>query len=174
MTLILRSHHYRYWPGIIEKITDVLVIVMLSILSIDIRLSVSDYRYRNIGIGLMSKYRISVSDWKLNIGPTLLHWLPVDKRIIYKVLLITYKCLNGLAPEYLSDLLTLKPSRGLRSDNQNLLVEPMANMVTYGDHAYSVAGPRLWKTLPPHIRMSPDLSSFKSDIKTFLFRQAYE
>ena len=27
-----------------------------------------------------------------------LHWLPVEQRIVYKILLLTYKALNGLAP----------------------------------------------------------------------------
>ena len=33
-----------------------------------------------------------------------LHWLPVEQRIIFKILLFTFKALNGLAPPYLSDL----------------------------------------------------------------------
>ena len=41
-----------------------------------------------------------------HIAPALksLHWLPVEKRILYKVLLI-YKCLNNKGPAYLQDLL---------------------------------------------------------------------
>ena len=43
-----------------------------------------------------------------HITPVLkeLHWLPVDRRIEYKMLLYTsmYKALNGLAPEYLCNM----------------------------------------------------------------------
>ena len=35
-----------------------------------------------------------------------LHWLPVHHRIVYKLLLITYKALNGQAPQYLRNLIT--------------------------------------------------------------------
>ena len=35
-----------------------------------------------------------------------LHWLPVHYRIHFKVLLLTYKTLNGQSPSYLSDLIT--------------------------------------------------------------------
>ena len=35
------------------------------------------------------------------------HWLPVLYRIQYKILLLTYKALNGLAPTYISDMLHL-------------------------------------------------------------------
>ncbi len=34
-----------------------------------------------------------------------LHWLPIKHRIDFKIVLITYKALNGLAPQYLSELL---------------------------------------------------------------------
>eukprot|EP00918_Siedleckia_nematoides_P064388 GHVU01140014.1.p1 GENE.GHVU01140014.1~~GHVU01140014.1.p1 ORF type:complete len:117 (-),score=6.33 GHVU01140014.1:616-966(-) len=37
-----------------------------------------------------------------------LHWLPLEQRINYKVLVLTYKCLNGLAPSYLSQLLLVQ------------------------------------------------------------------
>ena len=48
-----------------------------------------------------------------------LHWLPISYRIDYKIGLLVFKCLNGLAPSYLSDLIQLYvPSRNLRSANQ--------------------------------------------------------
>ena len=34
-----------------------------------------------------------------------LHWPPLNYRIHFKILLLVYKCLNGLAPMYLSELL---------------------------------------------------------------------
>ncbi len=41
-----------------------------------------------------------------HISPVLstLHWLPTKQYIDFKILLITYKALNGLAPQYLSEL----------------------------------------------------------------------
>ena len=37
-----------------------------------------------------------------------LHWLPIEERIDYKILTLTYRCLNGGAPSYLSEILQLK------------------------------------------------------------------
>ena len=37
--------------------------------------------------------------------PKMLHWLPIKFRIQFKNLLLVYKCLNGQAPSYLSELL---------------------------------------------------------------------
>ena len=102
-----------------------------------------------------------------------LHWLPIKYRIMFKILLLTYKSLNGLAPSYLCKLLVKKPNRGLRSDCGNLLVIPKTKLVSYGDRSFSYAAPRLWNSLPVHIRHSQNLSTFKTSLKTHLFRLAY-
>ncbi len=62
-----------------------------------------------------------------------LHWLPIKYRISYKILLLTYKALNGLAPAYLTSLLShYNPSRSLRSQNSGLLVVPRIAKSTKG------------------------------------------
>jgi len=35
---------------------------------------------------------------------TTLHWLPVHKRVMFKTVMLMWKCLNGTAPSYLSEL----------------------------------------------------------------------
>ena len=53
-----------------------------------------------------------------HISPVLreLHWLPMEHRISYKILLLTYKALNGHAPQYLAALISkYVPPRPLRS-----------------------------------------------------------
>ena len=44
-----------------------------------------------------------------HITPVLiqLHWLPVHFRILFKVLLLVYEALNGMAPLYITELLIL-------------------------------------------------------------------
>ncbi|XP_037548511.1 uncharacterized protein LOC119425058 [Nematolebias whitei] len=110
-----------------------------------------------------------------HITPVLesLHWLPVRFRINFKVLLFVFKCLHGLAPQYLSDLLQLyTPSRSLRSADQLLLVVPRSNRRLRGDRAFSVAAPKLWNELPLHVRQAGSLPVFKSSLKTHLFSLA--
>ena len=104
-----------------------------------------------------------------------LHWLPVEKRIVFKILLLCYKSLNNNGPDYLKELLLpYKPSRSLRSTSALLLVEPRTSLITYGDRAFSVAAPRLWNHLPQHIRMCTSVSTFKMSLKTYLFKEAFE
>ena len=52
-----------------------------------------------------------------HITPALykLHWLPVRYRINFKILLITYKAINGLAPEYISELIKFKVASRIQS-----------------------------------------------------------
>ena len=95
-----------------------------------------------------------------------LHWLPVEHRIIFKVLLMTFKIINDCAPEYLSDSIeTYVPTRSLRSATQGLLVVPKSFTSTYGDRAFSVAAPKLWNNLPANIRTTSALESFKRKLK---------
>ena len=105
-----------------------------------------------------------------HIKPVLLdlHWLPVSSRIIYKLLLIVFKSLNGQAPAYIHDMLNIyKPSRNLRSANRYLLQEIKSNR-TWGDRSFSIAAPHLWNQLPLHIKTSTSIHSFKTSIKTHL------
>ncbi len=111
-----------------------------------------------------------------HITPVLasLHWLPVRFRIEFKILLIVFKILHGLAPAYLSELLHVHtPVRALRSSNQVLLDVPRARLKNKGDRAFSVVAPKLWNSLPVHIRTAQSVGIFKSFLKTYLFSLAF-
>ena len=118
---------------------------------------------------------ITMSGKYQHISPTMekLHWLPVWQRIEYKVLLLTYKALNGLAPVYLSDLLQLRVNRGSRRDNTLLLVDPKINRVTFGGRAFCKAAPVLWNSIPPSLRTSASVTQFKKNLKTYLYHKTY-
>ncbi len=103
-----------------------------------------------------------------------LHWLPIKFRISYKILLLAYKALNGLAPAYLTNLLSrYNPTRSLRSQNSGLLVVPRIAKSTKGGRTFSYLAPKLWNSLPENVRGSDTLSLFKSRLKTHLFSQAF-
>ena len=103
-----------------------------------------------------------------------LHWLPVEQRIIFKILFFTFKALNNLCPSYISDLLeTYKPTRSLRSSSRNLLVIPRSKLKSYGDRAFSVSAPKLWHGIPETIKCSVDLNAFKRNLKTYLFKRYF-
>lgn len=102
-----------------------------------------------------------------------LHWLPIKDRIAFKLLLITFKAIHGLAPSYLCELITIYvPQRTLRSSSQLLLSLPSTREVStqyYGSRAFSIAAPTLWNKLPEEIRHAEKLATFKRLLKTHLF-----
>ena len=114
-----------------------------------------------------------------HITPVLqeLHWLPVRYRIHFKILLLTFKALNGMAPAYISDLINVrKPARySLRSiTSGTLLLHPAGKMKkSFGDRCFSVAAPTLWNALPACLRNISSILIFKSRLKTYLFKLAF-
>ncbi len=100
---------------------------------------------------------------------TSLHWLPVKQRIEFKILVLVFKALHGLAPAYLFDLLRChNPSRTLRSSNLGVLSVRRSRLIHRGDRAFAIAGPKLWNSLPGSVRMVSSLSSFKFKLKAHL------
>ena len=111
-----------------------------------------------------------------HITPVLasLHWLPVAFRIDFKVLLLVYKALNGLAPSYLGDcLVRYVPERPLRSSNADLLVVPKMNYRKYGEAAFCFYGPNAWNALPLQLKRAASVEIFKAQLKTYLYTRAF-
>ncbi|GFR70345.1 reverse transcriptase-like protein [Elysia marginata] len=101
-----------------------------------------------------------------------LHWLPVKERICFKIAITVFKCLNGLSPPYLSELLkSYLPNRSLRFMKENLLVIPTTNL-KLGERAFSVGGPMIWNSLESHARKSPTMAAFNESLKTKLFKRS--
>ena len=111
-----------------------------------------------------------------HITPVLksLHWLPVHRRIEYKVLLLVYKSVKDLAPSYLKELICpYVPSRRLRSSDQHLLHIPYTSSSLIQSRTFSVAGPHLWNSLPYDLRALSNIELFKSKLKTHLFKLTF-
>ena len=103
-----------------------------------------------------------------------LHWLPVEQRVLFKILLLTFEALSNLCPSYICDLLeTYKPTRSLPSSSRNLLVIPRSTLISYGDRAFSASARKLWNDVPETIKCSVDLNSFKRNLKTYLFTRYF-
>ena len=99
-----------------------------------------------------------------------LHWLPVSYRIVFKLLLLVYKILNGLCPSYLSNFVQYQTAtRSLRSNSQELLIQPMAKTKSYGDRAFTVCAPELWNKVPLTIRKACTVPLLKGSLKPVYF-----
>jgi hypothetical protein len=92
-----------------------------------------------------------------------LHWLDVRKRVIFKLGLLAYKSVNGLAPMYLQELF-----RYAHHGHVLKLTVPEFN-TRYGQRSFSVIGPKLLNNLPIAVTSSVNVDVFKVALKTFLF-----
>ena len=97
-------------------------------------------------------------------------WLTVPNRIKYNKAVLTYRALNNMTPEYISNL--LKPmsqayALNLRSSNNGSLYVPKARTALYSG-SFSCSAAKLWNALPQTIKIVGSLSSFKNNIKGIL------
>ena len=96
-----------------------------------------------------------------------LHWLPVKVRSTYKIACLCYHCHSSTAPSYVTDMIHKKPlhTRNTRSSSYTM---PLLNS------SFSFASSSVWNSIPNDVRCAPSLSSFKSRLKTYLFRSVYK
>ena len=104
-----------------------------------------------------------------------LHWVPIQQQIASSILTDVYKALHGLAPTYITDLISLaQPARLTRSSkNFNIAFPVKVPRNSYGKRAFVHAAPALWNNLPVSIRSSNSLLDFRRQPKTYFFRLAY-
>ena len=75
---------------------------------------------------------------------------------------------------YQSNLLKFcSSSYSLRSCSNKLLQVPRSKLKSYGNRRFSIAGPKLWNSIPTSLRNTDSLNSFKKHSKTYLFHQAF-
>ena len=59
--------------------------------------------------------------------------------------------------------------QALDHHHHHILYVPKTRLASYGDRAFSSCAPRLWNSLPDELRATPDLSTFKHNLKSHLF-----
>ena len=114
-----------------------------------------------------------------HVTPSLisLHWLPIRFRINFKIAMFAFKCIHGQAPSFLKNLIAIKKStrHNLRSSSVfQLQYNSTKTKKTLGDRTFTHAAARVWNSLPQEIRTQKQYSTFKSKLKTYYFKQAFD
>ena len=90
-----------------------------------------------------------------------------------------FRCYKGEAPKYVCELLDIKVrtgiSRSLRSYQEEVISYriPFAKCKTFADRSFSVAGPKIWNSLPVDLSLSETVDSFKTKLTTYLLHKCY-
>ena len=71
-----------------------------------------------------------------------LHWLPIKQRIDFKIGVLSFKAINGLAPQYLVEMFTSVPAlrRNRSADRGDLIIQTVKN-TSYGRRSSAIAEP---------------------------------
>ena len=82
----------------------------------------------------------------------------------------------GRCPGYIADLVTQTyslPGRDRLCSAVGKRFELPVSHNKFGERAFSHAGLPAWNNLPPHITVTIDPATFKTNLKTHLFKLAY-
>ena len=104
------------------------------------------------------------------------HFLPVTERIVYKIALTVFKCVNNIAPDYITKCIKMKsqPLQSLRTDKDYFLLEvPPVTNFKRTERSFSYCGPTVWNHLPYELRTLTNVSIFKKKLKTYLFERVF-
>ena len=165
-----------YIIGKIRKYLDKPTTEKMMNLAVTSRLDHCNSLLYDINGYLVSQLQRSLRRKYGHIAPVLknLHWLPVEYKINYKILLMAYKAEHGMAPTYLSILLSpYKPGRSLRSEGKYFLTIPRYRLESFGKRYFAHAAPSFWNTIPVSTKCAQSIDTFKSSLKTYLFNVAY-
>ena len=99
-----------------------------------------------------------------------LHWLKIEARVIFKILLLVYKCVTGQC----STNLEIKYKAHNYRPHDELSLEAKKVNTKYGKRTFNFAGPRLWNALPLDIRKETNIHKFKAQVKKLLFTNLEE
>jgi len=126
----------------------------------------------------VAAWLVLVLDRRAHVTPALkrLHWLPVKYRILFKLATLMHYCLHHCCPAYLMDIVTFNDSDTAVHRLQSLTTRAAIMKQTrtqVGQRAFSVAGPDVWNSLPPEVRLTKNFATFKKKLKTHLFDIAF-
>ena len=84
--------------------------------------------------------------------------------LLHAIAVEVFKCLNGLAPKYMSDMFEQQNHCYDVRSLHNLKLKKFKTL-KYGYHTFSYLGAKVWNNLPGKIKESRNLSMFKARLK---------
>ena len=111
-----------------------------------------------------------IYDWTESVSKliTALGWMTIEQRVKYFTLILTYKCLNGKAPSYLTDTFTIHESvYNTRLCDGFNLTPPKVNIELF-KHSFLFTGSVGFNSLPKHLKQCSTLTAFKKELRSIL------
>ena len=103
-------------------------------------------------------------------GRRSLKWLDVTEKVLFNDLVLVFKCVNGLAPDYLGKYFIKRSAvHNKNTRGCNNFVVPRCRL-SMGQRAFYFRGPREWNGLADNIKNTKDIDSFKRTLLNNMFR----
>ena len=100
-----------------------------------------------------------------------LNWLPVKEQLFYRDSVLTFKCQNDLAPQYLTSKFTKRSNIHTRNTRTRNSLQILLYRTAIGQRTFSYRGAYTWNNLHNELRQSASLASFKRALKDTQLRQ---
>ena len=99
-----------------------------------------------------------------------LHWLPINKRAVYKRMVLTFNSLHRNGPAYIKTALNwYTPPRDLRSRNIPSLIPVKSRSIRINNRLLQGGSARQWNSLPKSIKCAASLTIFKKTAENISF-----
>ena len=102
-------------------------------------------------------------------GRRSLRWLDVTEKVLFNDLVLAFKCVNGLAPDYLGKYFLKRSAvhnKNTRGSNNFVVLRCRLSM---GQRAFYFRGPREWNGLADNIKNTKEIGSFKRTLFKNMF-----
>ena len=108
-------------------------------------------------IGCLSFIRFMERFYHISQGRRLLKWLDVTEKVLFNDLVLVFKCVNGLAPDYLGKYFIKRSAVHNKSKREcNNFVVPRRRL-SMGQRALYFRGPKEWNGLADNINNTKDI-----------------
>ena len=97
-----------------------------------------------------------------------LRWMTVQERADYFRVLMVFKSLNGMCPQYLQNEFNLRRDLNLRTSTDtefNVYIPPFESSIK--DKSFCVRGAQSWNNLPLYLKQINSLHAFKREYKKY-------
>ena len=102
-----------------------------------------------------------------------LNWLSVEKLLLEREIVMAYKCVNRLAPDYLVDKFIKRSDVHDRSTRKHDLLDIPLYKTATGQRAFNYRGVKIWNDLDDRLKNITSIITFKKELRKFLLKQSY-
>ena len=97
-----------------------------------------------------------------------LNWMSIKQRIFYNTMVLMWRITHDCAPSYLTDKLIY--AHDVHTYNTSSARNSFIHSARGHRHSLFVRGSEGWNTLPYYIRNANNMTSFKSQLRKFVFK----